>query len=173
MRDRAAVGGERLPDAKVGHQRGAFVHQDVFGLDVAVDDPLPVRIVEGGGDFPDEAERVGERQHPFAVHPFAKRLPRHVRHDIIEQAVELARIEDRQDVRVSEPGRHANFTMKALGTDIGGDFGAQHLECHTAVVPQVVREVHYRHPAFAELAVDGVAPRQPAVEALLQIVHDD
>ena len=63
---------------------------------------------------------------------------------------------------------HLDFTQEALGADVGGDFGLEHLERDVAVVPQVVGEEDDGHAAFAERAVDGVAAAQAGLEALLQ-----
>ena len=38
----------------------------------------------------------------------------------------------------------------------GGEFGAQHLDRHLPVVPEIVGQVHGRHAALAELALDAV-----------------
>ena len=44
-----------------------------------------------------------------------------------------------------------------LGAEDGGELGVQHLERDLAVVLEVVGEVHRRHAARAELALDAVA----------------
>jgi len=59
-------------DAEVADVRGAAgVEQDVRGLDVAVDDPLPVAVVEDAGHLGEELHRVGDRQRP-ASEPFGE-----------------------------------------------------------------------------------------------------
>ena len=44
-----------------------------------------------------------------------------------------------------------------LGAEHGGEFGLEDLERDLAVVLQVLGEVHGRHAALAELALDAVA----------------
>ena len=58
--------GDRPRDPEVGDDRLAVLQQDVLRLDVAVDDALPVGVVERAGDLADDARCVLERQRPFA-----------------------------------------------------------------------------------------------------------
>src|SRR6266849_460459 len=46
---------------------------------------------------------------------------------------------------------------RAWPPDRGGQLGPQHLDRNAAGVADVVRQVHDRHAAVAELALDGVA----------------
>ena len=55
-----SLGGER--DTEVGDHRLALVEQDVFGLDVAMDQAVRVRVVQRGGDLPDEVDRLVGRE---------------------------------------------------------------------------------------------------------------
>ena len=53
-----------------------------------------------------------------------------------------------------------------LGTEDRGEFRAQNLERDVSVVLEVMRQVHGRHAAGAELALDFVAAGQRGVEAV-------
>ena len=77
-----------------------------------------------------------------------------------EQAVALARVEQRQDVGMVQLGGEADLGEEALAAEDGGEFRTQHLERDVPVVPEIVREVHRRHPALPQLALEPVAVRQ-------------
>ena len=54
-------------------------------------------------------------------------------------------------------GGGLDLGQEAVGADHGGQLRPQHLHRDLAVVLEVVGEVDRRHPARAELALDGVA----------------
>ena len=62
IREPPAVRLARQRDAEVGHHRVAVVQQDVVGLDVAVDDALPVRVVERVGGLTRDPHRLVHRE---------------------------------------------------------------------------------------------------------------
>ena len=59
-----------------------------------------------------------------------------------------------------EPGLDPDLQQEALGGLAGDDLGAQDLDRDGAVVLAVAGQVHHRHPAPAQLPVDGVAVTQ-------------
>ena len=89
-----------------------------------------------------------------------QRLSFDVGHYVIQQTGGFARIVQRQDVGVVEPGRELDFPEKALGAEGGGDLGAQDLDSDGAAVPEIAREVHGGHPPVPQLALEGVAVGQ-------------
>ena len=157
------AGGER--DAEVGHEGGAVVEQDVLGLDVAVDDVVPVRVVQGGGHLARDPHRVGHRQLLLPVHPVADGLAFDVRHDVEEEAVGLAAVEERQDVRVLEVGGGGDLAQEPLGADDRGQLRPEHLDRHLAVVLEVLRQVDGGHAAGAEFLLEAVAVGEGLGEA--------
>jgi hypothetical protein len=56
-----------------------------------------------------------------------------------------------------EPRRELDLAKKPVGPEGGAQLRMKHLERHTSVVPQVVREVNGSHPATTELAVEPVS----------------
>src|SRR3954470_9551580 len=66
------AGGTRDPE--VGDQCLAILEEDVLGLDVAVNDAVPVRVVERAGDLAGDSQRVVDRELPLAIQSRAKRL---------------------------------------------------------------------------------------------------
>ena len=92
-------------------------------------------------------------------------------HDVEQEAVGLARVEERQDVRVLEVGGELDLGQEPLGADHGGELGAQQLERHLAVVLEVLGEVDGGHAAGADLTFDPVAVGEGYLEAALELGH--
>ncbi len=88
------------------------LEQDVLGLDVPVHDVLSVGVRQGVGHVASDPHQ-----------PMAQRLALDERHDVEEQAVRDARIEQRQDVGVGETGRHLDLAEEAVGAQAGAELG--------------------------------------------------
>ncbi len=152
--------GDSERDPEVGDERLSVVQENVLGLDVAVNDTAPVRIVERARDLGRDAERVVDGKLLFSIQPVAQRFALDVRHDVEDGAVHLTRVEQRQDVRVLEVRSRADLGEKPLSPDDRCQLGAQDFDGDAAVVPAVVGEINGGHAAGAELAVDAIAIRQ-------------
>ena len=73
--------GQRARDAEVGDERAAIGReQHVLGLDVAVEHAVLVRVMERGGHFARDPDRLVERQLMLAPEPVAQALALDVRH---------------------------------------------------------------------------------------------
>ena len=166
-----ARGLARGGDAEVGHDGLVAVEQDVLGLDVAVDDAVPVRVVQREPDLAGDADGGRHREPPLALQPPAQGLARHVRHHVIEEPVGLARVEERQDVGVGEAGDEADLAEEALGAHRGRELRVDHLERDRAVMPEVVGEENRRGAAAAEKRQAPVGPPLDPV-ALLKRHHE-
>ncbi len=103
--------------------------------------------------------------------PVAETLALDVRHGEPELARGLARVVDRQDVRVLQPGGELDLALEALGAQRAREIGVQHLERDRPVVPQVLGEEDGGHAAPPELALEPVAIRQAACKLLAQVSH--
>ena len=57
------------------------------------------------------------------------------------------------------------------GPSVGGQLRVEHLERHRPVVLEIPSEIHRRHAAAAELALDHVAVCQCGGELALEIGH--
>jgi hypothetical protein len=68
-------------------------------------------------------------------------------------------------VRVLQPRRGADLGEESLAAERGTKVGVEDLDGDVAVVAEVVGEVHRRHPAGAELALDAIALGQRRREA--------
>ena len=115
----AALTASAMPkSATIG---AAVVQQDVLGLDVAMDDALAVGVVEGVGDSRGDAHRLVDRSWVSRSSLLAQRLALDEGHDVVEEAVRRARVEQRQDVRVRERGGGLDLGDEALGAEDGGE----------------------------------------------------
>jgi len=153
----ASVRASAIP--KIRDHRLALVQQDVFGLDVAMDDAVMMRVIQGAGDLPRDGQRFIDAELLLTVQLAAQRLSPDVGLDIPEESVRLPRVDEGEDVRMIQAGGDLHFIEKSLGAELGGDLGPQHLEGDFTVVLQLAREKNGRHAARAELALDGVAIR--------------
>jgi len=137
---------------------------DVFRLDVAVDDPQPVRMDQRIEHVPKYPRRFswGELAHASEAGP--KSLPLGVGHYVKEGAGparerrgNLTGIDERQDVGMLEMGGDADFTEEPFGAQRCGELRAYHLDRDCAVVLEVVGKPDYGHATAAELPLEAVA----------------
>ncbi len=165
---RRRAGRER--DAEVGHHGLALVQQDVFRLDVAMDHALEVRVMQCGGDLPDEADGVVDRERPLAGEPPPQRIACDEGHDVVEQVAATRGgghqpgVVEREDVRMVEARRDPDLAGEAVGAEQGAELWAEDLDGHLAVVLEVVGQPDGGHAAAAELALEAVAARQSGGE---------
>jgi hypothetical protein len=61
-------------------------------------------------------------------------------------------------------GRDLDLAEEPLDPEHGAKFGVQDLERDVAVMPEIARQVDYRHAAAADLAIDGISAGQCGVE---------
>jgi hypothetical protein len=133
------------------------LQQDVFRLDVAMDDAACVRVGERVGDILSDPNRVLERELLLAGDPLAQGVSFDVRHHVVQMAVGLAGIVEREDVRVTELSGDLDLPEEALRPKAGRQFAVQHFDGNRSVVPEISGEVNRGHPPAAELALERVA----------------
>ena len=163
---------QRLRDAEIGEEDVLPAEQDVCGLDVAVDDRLAVRVRQRPADTPEDADGLGDRERAGTPETFAQGLALDVGHREPQQAGGGAGVVDREDVRVLQPGRHADLAHEAGGTQRRGDLVVQHLHRDQSVVLPIAGEVDRRHAPAAELTLDHVAGGEGAGEAVEDLGRD-
>ncbi len=129
----AAGGRGVLGEPEVGEVRVLLPlvgDQDVRRLDVAMDEPAPVRGVERGRDLPGDPHRALRRQPAVrAVDQRAQVGALDVAHRQVQHALVLARLVDGHDVRVVDRGRELRLRLEAVAeVEVVGELGRDHLE---------------------------------------------
>ena len=116
-----AGGGTREAEIHHLHPSVAADH-DVFGLEVAVDEPFPgPRVAEGVGDAPRDRHRLGFGERAGAGDAGGERFARELFHDDAELAVAVEGVEHAHDSRVGEPGGGARFGLEAVDFRVAAD----------------------------------------------------
>ena len=116
------------------------------------------------GHFAREVHGVVDGEHRLAFEAVAQCFSLDVRHDVVQQAVRVAGVEERQDMRMLQRRGELDLTQEPLGPEHGGQLGVQHLDGDLSAVARIAREVHRGHAAASELPLDRV----PSVERRLQ-----
>ena len=132
--------------------------EDVVRLDVAVDDPVPVRGAECGEDLAGVVDRDLDRGLPAGDDQLLQRAPVEELHRDVVGALGLAAVVDRDDVRMREPGGVLRLAPEALHERVVGRVAVvEDLDRDPAAELLVLGEVDLRHPARTELADDAIA----------------
>ena len=159
-------------DAEISHERGAVVQENVLRLDVAMHHALAMRVIERTCDFAGDAYRVGDGQLPFTLQSRAQRFAGDQRHHVVQQAVGLAAVEQREDVRMLQARCGADLAQESFATKCHAEVGVQHLDGDITIVFEIVREVHGGHPAGAEFADHAIAVGDGGGETVERKGHD-
>ncbi len=132
----------------------------LLGLDVTVHETVLVRARQSLRHVTRDPQGVFERQLPFPQEPFAQGLAFDVRRDQVPAPVELTRVDERQDVRVTQLRDRGDLTLEPGPQVVVGGLGAQDLDRDGPPVLQVGAQKDPGHRALAEQLLDGV----PALE---------
>jgi hypothetical protein len=144
---------------------GSLDQHDVGRLEVAVDDALLVRRVEGGGHLRHQRGRLGVSDAADAHEARRQRLALEELHgeegDVVAPVARPVQpdVEDAADVGVGHLARELDLALEALehlGIE-GGDVVADGLEGHPLPEQEVLGLVDLAHPTLAEHAQDLVA----------------
>jgi len=126
---------------------------EVRRLQIAVDDAVFVRVLQGVGNLPGDRQRFVERDRPLCD-PVRQCRTFDEFHD---ERLALRKPVDRRDVRMIERGEHLCFTLEArkpLG--ICSVEIRQHLQRHVAMQAAVVRPIHLAHASYADQGDDFI-----------------
>ena len=119
------------------------VQQHVARLHVAMDQAAAVSGIECPRQLLGDRDRALGRESSLSPQHGLQISARHVAHGDEQQAVLLARLVDRDDVRVIEARCQARLAQKALaGGLVRDDTGRQHLHGHRTPQPDILCPVH-------------------------------
>src|SRR5512143_4367018 len=142
------------------------MQQDVLRLDVAMDDPGCVRVVERRRHLSREIDRSIERNLLLALDHMPQRFSFDVRHHVKEKVAGFSRVVERQDVRMAEVRGELDLAPKPIRAEDGSDLGPEDLERHVASVLYIPPEKHGRHATVSKLSAQAVAAAKGAIERL-------
>ena len=129
---------------------------DVLGLDVAMDDPALVRVVESLGHLRADIENLVGLERLFLLHR-AKRLPLDVGHDEEQVPLVVGEVVDRNDAGVVEFRDGAGLALEPLPLISLQIAGGQHLDRDLALQHRIARQIHHSHASSTDLSEDFVS----------------
>jgi len=148
----------------------AIDQKDVVRLDVAVDHPVPVGVVEGQRRLARDLQRILQRELPLPCEPVAERFPLDVWHREPQQSCRrLPRVVHRQDVRMLELRGELDLPPETLSPQRHGKVWMQHLQGDPPAVLAFLGEKHGGHPAASKLALQDVARPKHRLQLVAQI----
>jgi hypothetical protein len=130
-----------------------------------------MRILQGVGHLACEFERQFHWELSLTLEPGSQRPLFHVRHDIVQESVGGARVEDRQDVGMGELSGQLDLAKEAVGTEGLTEFGLENLDRDLSLVLTVAGEHDHRHATPSELTLDGIAVSEGLLEVVQRIGH--
>jgi hypothetical protein len=144
--------------SEVGHLEHVVLGDEhVRRPKVAVDDALPVGVIDGIADLAGEIERPVQLERTIGGDDVLERLARNVLHHDEEDVLFLLRRDDRNDIRMADARQKTRFAQQLPEVEI---LPVGHLDGDAFVDPGVLREVHRAEPAAAERSDDLVLPER-------------
>src|SRR5262249_25369521 len=128
----------------------------VRGLQIAMDDAPPVCGVERVGDLNRQLQRQGcwKCASPQSL---LQRLAVEVLHDEIGDAVLVANVVHRANVRMAQAGNGVCLTLEPrTPRGVVGDAGVKNLEGDITIEPRIAGPIHFAHPTSADRLEDFV-----------------
>ena len=146
------------------------------GLDVAVDEPRLVRVVKPQGGLADVLARLREFERPVLLDQPRQIDAVHELHRQVVPPVDLAGVEDLDDVGVLEREGRLDLALVSLADDrIGEQDRPDDLERHEAAHRPSPRPIDLPHPPLADLVDEEVRTemefRGLAVEDLAELIE--
>ena len=162
----AVLGVNRPGQTEIKKFHGArFINQYVARLDVPVDDPGPVGVVERLEGLPENLQGLPERQRTRRIDDVRQRLPPNVIHHIEALALLLAAVENTSDVGVLQFCGGPRFPLEQTG-----ELGIVHQrladDFHRNELAQfrVFRQIDFPHAPFSQHLDQPVLPENEVIE---------
>jgi hypothetical protein len=124
---------------RVSSPGGTEALSSVTGCGVSI--TWAARTCWGVHHVPEETGRLGHRKLPLPDQPVPEGLPVCEGHDLEEEAVGLAGVEEGKDAGVLEVGGDPDLLEEALGPQGGGQVGAEDLQGHLPFMAEVCAAV--------------------------------
>jgi hypothetical protein len=163
---------EVLGDSEVGYLHRQWCDgiwagdKQVRGLDVAVDHPLFVCVLEPGGYLAYKFARLGDRQGTALPDESLQIWAIHVLEHQVKPVMPFVRIVNGDDVRVSQLGRGPCSGMEPLPfLGSSGQLRGQNLDCHRPVHGAMLCFVHAPHRPAADLFQHCIPAKEESVHA--------
>jgi len=135
------------------------------GFQIAVNDPVIVRLGERRTGLREEARRAPELHRPLALEHGREIVALDVLHDEIERVLELAEVERVDDVRMVELAYGLRLEPKAVNhLVLRGHLWREDLHGGDLAEAQVLDAIHDAHSAAADALEHAVAPVDDAVQ---------
>ena len=138
----------------------AVIEQNVFRLDVPVDDTRPMRSSQSVQGLRHDAQGLAHGERTLLVHLIAQIDAMDVFHDQIVAAVNLPGVVDLDDVRVRNGRRGPSFTMESFHELFAmrplRQLCMHHFDSDMPVKTHINRLIHGRHAAVGDFAHDTV-----------------
>ncbi len=116
--------------------------------------------VKGLRHLPSEPDRLLDRKLTLAPEPVAQALALDIGHGVPEEPARRAGVEDREDVRVIEPGGQVDLTEETLRTQGSGELRVEQLQGDPPVMLEVLGEVDRGHAPAPELTLEQIPPTE-------------
>ena len=135
------------------------VQQDVFQLQVAVNDTLAVRVIQRPGDLFQQAAGGVQAERDVRGEAICQTAVSHELHGQVGTILDDARIQHGDDARVLQAAGQIGFALEAVNdVRLDGPVGVQNFERHDLLAALVDCLIHHRHAADAELLLDAIRP---------------
>ena len=145
------------PDVRRGRGGAAAIDQHVAGLDISVDQADRVCGVERAGELLDDPDRDWGGEPALGADQRLQVAAGDVAHRDVVDAVDLARVVDREDVRMVEARGERRLLHKAFADRVvGGQIGGQYLQRDIAREADLGRVIDSSGPAAPDRGMQPV-----------------
>ena len=143
--------------------------QNIFGLDVAVDDAFSVSVMQSPRDVAKNRDDLPNGKRSHLAHARAKRFSADERHRVVRDAVGNSCGQNRDDVRMLERSGDSDFPREPLTAYLGRYIRPQHFHDYLAPESLFAGEEYARHASAAELALYSVGVTECSLKAIAEV----